>query len=259
MADSSTPSCGMCCHCANGIAYGRYYYFCLYCSLILCTGCQSKHPRSHVDGFRRCMDKTLPRDVPDSAAKECKNCEKKVLPRIECNSCDIILCQPCWGEHHQSFLGHEHKGITFHNLPDEACLQSYELECSSCMLGSSLTHCSRCLEGKHHYYISMRHHRSRTDTDPPIGVMEGETFYECKGCLDRFDLTNITCESCFPAVQAQHTPGHQFSSYVYRENARADEKHCSCICLECSKGMTATSVHFLQSQNRLTVDTNRQH
>lgn len=45
------------------------------------------------------------------------------------------------------FLGHEHKAFMYLRAPDDYGLPKYELECGSCFLGSSMTHCGQCYEG----------------------------------------------------------------------------------------------------------------
>ena len=66
---------------------------------------------------------------------------------MECNSCDIVICLHCWADLYEAFRGHEHKAITYYQYPDYDGLWQYESECTSCALGSTVTHCSRCYEG----------------------------------------------------------------------------------------------------------------
>ena len=65
--------------------------------------------------------------------------------------------------------------------------------------------------------------------------MEGEKWYECKGCINKWDSTFHYCETCLPAVKERHTPGHKFASYTVREIKHEDDKHVHVQCLECSK------------------------
>ncbi|KAI1322562.1 hypothetical protein F5Y16DRAFT_386240 [Xylariaceae sp. FL0255] len=214
MAPSAT-SCSICCHCGTGISYNKYYFLCAFCDLCLCNGCHGKHPQTHRPGFRRCMDKMRDPNTPDQRTK-CSKCAGPAEIRFECNACDIKLCFGCWPSEAEGFVGHEHKAYTFIHVPGDRVIDKVaDMECGSCLLGSSLSHCTRCLEG----------------------IMEGDQFYECLGCLQSWHECQSVCASCYPIVQQEHFHGHQWYSLVFREIQTPDEKYCGGKCMECGKKM----------------------
>ncbi len=132
-----------------GIPYNRYYFFCLHCSLAVCTSCNSKHPSNHRPYLMRIRDKMLPRDAIASGTT-CSKCEASAETYVACNAestCSFKLCGSCLCKEKDEIKGHQHKAFTWVRLPDDYQLASYDSECSSCLMGSSLGHCSRCLEG----------------------------------------------------------------------------------------------------------------
>ena len=155
---------------------------------------------------------------------------------MECNGCDIKICMGCFNETVSDLEGHEHKSFSFIRAPNDYVLPKYELECGSCMLGSSLTHCSRCFEG-----ISCVH-----AIDQPsllrnhAGIMEGEKIYECLGCIDACDDSRCVCESCLPIAKAEHVSSHEWLSITFRE-VKKEEAYQDGRCAECLEGESLTS------------------
>lgn len=130
-----------------GIPYDKFYFLCVHCDLCICNACHSKHPSSHRAGLRRSKDTMLARDAKPKGIK-CSECASPAEIRMECNGCDVKICFSCWGEMVGLFEGHDHKSFTFVRAPDDYGLKKYDLECGSCMLGSSMSHCGRCSEGE---------------------------------------------------------------------------------------------------------------
>jgi hypothetical protein len=81
------------------------------------------------------------------------------------------------------------------------------------------------------------------------GVMEGEKFFECNGCLDQWGSTFHYCEACLPVVKAQHAPGHDFASITHEDENRAQVQ-----CLACSAGTDGpvTNLTAMSQYNILT-------
>lgn len=150
---TSPRSCGMCSHCHTGIAFGKPYFYCIYCKLDFCAGCKSKHPSSHGEGLRRQVDKLLPENTSEKDWKNCSVCQKKSYGRVDCNACDLVICYGCFDGVCENLLGHEHKAFTLYHLYVRSGLWQYESECISCALGSTVLHCSRCNSGQYIYII----------------------------------------------------------------------------------------------------------
>ena len=69
-----------------------------------------------------------------------------------------------------------------------------------------------------------------------IGIKEEERMYECRDCLERYDLTPSVCKSCYPILSANHTPGHQWITYVYIQKKGVDDNLFQFQCVDCYRG-----------------------
>lgn len=61
--------------------------------------------------------------------------------------------------------------------------------------------------------------------------------YECRDCNQKWDGTPTLCRDCVSVGQAAHDPSHVWSSFVYREMPRLDEKAFGGKCLDCNYGI----------------------
>lgn len=214
MTDASNNMNGTCCHCSNGMPYDKVYFLCIWCDLTFCTTCSPAHPTTHRPALRRCKDTMLALGSRTGKHK-CEFCQRTISgERMECNGCEVKVCFNCWSDNIDRFEGHEHKSFTFFQIPDAYGLAKYEPECTSCMLGSSLTHCARCLEG----------------------IMEGERSYECLGCTELYGDAQSICETCLPIRQREHSADHKWLSVIFREVKNTEEGYAGGRCGTCLKG-----------------------
>ncbi|OCK75791.1 hypothetical protein K432DRAFT_446464 [Lepidopterella palustris CBS 459.81] len=205
-------TCGVCCHCGNGLLYDQLYIKCLFCDLTFCHTCQEDHPQNHTDGFRRLVDRSTHRDAPLDT-KACTHCTTMVHCRADCTECDLHLCLDCFRDPalRDSLMEHEHDSFTVIRVPDLYCLEIYDTTCRSCKAGASLIHCGRCFEG----------------------IADGEMSHKCKTCLNKYDELPVYCDTCWPTARNDHDPTHSWAAIKQITKYGAGETYRGFRCLEC--------------------------
>ncbi|KAL1967745.1 hypothetical protein VTN77DRAFT_3002 [Rasamsonia byssochlamydoides] len=212
---AAVRTCGLCCHCGQGLPYMKSYFLCLFCDLRFCNGCHSVHHPSHEPFLKWLRDHPTARGaLPDE--KSCMNCRKMTHCCLSCEECGLHVCVDCIVDVRVSLINHEHRSMAFIKAPDDYGLNSYSLNCESCQKGRSLSHCGRCWSG----------------------IKKGDTFYVCVTCVKEYNGQIRFCESCNLAGHQEHEPSHKFASFLYRVDWTVDEKYSGVQCLDCNQQVT---------------------
>jgi len=207
----ASKTIGFCCHCGDGLPYGKYHFDCTICNLSFCNTCHGAHPKDHLSSIKKALDVPIARN-DEPVEKDCKSCMKMCWTRMECSECDLVWCQGCKRAKFTKLQEHPHKTIITFQIPDNDGFASVTRKCEACKSGASIVHCTRCYQG----------------------ITKGDVYYECKHCTNIYgNETPMFCQSCVGPGHTEHNQSHQFQSLVYTSTPELIGEDVKAKCLEC--------------------------